>query len=46
MMMPTLIIDAMHSKGADTITDITDEQLSWIGKYILIMISLVFLIIL
>uniref|UniRef100_A0A2H8TSE1 Facilitated trehalose transporter Tret1 n=1 Tax=Melanaphis sacchari TaxID=742174 RepID=A0A2H8TSE1_9HEMI len=34
MMMPTIIIGALNRKGDDTVPDITDEQISWIGSLV------------
>lgn len=34
VMMPTVIIAAMRKKGRDTLADITEDQLSWIGKFL------------
>lgn len=34
-MMPTVIIGAMQLKGKDTIPNITNAELSWIGKSLL-----------
>lgn len=35
VMMPTVIIAAMRKKGQDTLADITENQLSWIGNWVL-----------